>query len=799
MKGLLCKCMLLSMWLAVHMAYGATASVVSFTASEPDENGSVQLNWVVTGPSYAGGIRFNVAVSRSETNDLMASTIITGAYMDQRNSVRGSLVDTPPVAGKTYYYWLNCAPYNSSFYNNFAYLWLNGEYNRIHNSSPYGPVTVYIPAPLTLSVKSADWLEGSITFMCEGAGGGSAEHDYALSYYDEESSTWVDVEEAENTKGDNDGETCFVDKDYLLRLGGVSPVKYRVHDQNGRVSNECVTRNRHGILVGLSQWAYNSHLKTLPGVEDVDAAYERFSGDGGFLDIKKCVNGTATIQGVEAAFRAVAETIEKGDICLYYFSTHGGINQNGDAVLCLYNGDYTDKDLAKHIKSLDNGSGDVAKIGIISACHSGALYDNPYQTSSSASWYMAQGLAQCSVNMAWITAADAAASSFGLFDTFMFKYGWEDGWAGSGSSLSLLQLASYTKRQYDSLFSEIIFQGEQNSKEVQIENGPLLSKIIVEKSSTPNGGVPSVPSGFNASQGEFKNKIRLSWNPAANTDVYWIFHKYGSQSDFTGRLYGTRQNSYDIEIHNTGDDSDEYGDFMDTDPEFPLICVVKAVNGAGVTATQPFEAFGWVDSSWEIRFNPSYGIITGAWMGEELQQSTSGDVLVKKMSKGDILQVVDSGPNVEREGFTLVGWYDENGVRLLPGMLIYQETTFSARWTGMTQEWLNRHQTVSTAANGDIATAAAMPAANGRCTVGECYSLGVNPEDLNDDLRIVGFKKEDGKPVITLNHTTDGSGNSFLPCVKTFGKKTLLDVNWTDITDKDQSEYRFFKVRVDLR
>ena len=146
MKALLCKYILLSMWLAVHMTYGATASAVSFTASEPDENGSVQLAWVVTGPSYAGGIRFNVAVSRSETNDLMTSTIIAGAYMDQRNSVRGSLVDTPPIAGKTYYYWFNCAPYNSSYYNNFAYLWLNEEYDRIHNSSPYGPITVHIPA-----------------------------------------------------------------------------------------------------------------------------------------------------------------------------------------------------------------------------------------------------------------------------------------------------------------------------------------------------------------------------------------------------------------------------------------------------------------------------------------------------------------------------------------------------------------------------------------------------------------------------------------------------------------------------
>ena len=33
---------------------------------------------------------------------------------------------------------------------------------------------------------------------------------------------------------------------------------------------------------------------------------------------------------------------------------------------------------------------------------------------------------------------------------------------------------------------------------------------------------------------------------------------------------------------------------------------------------------------------------------------------------------------------------------------------------------------------------------------------------------------------------------------RTLGKKTLLDANWTDITDKDQSEYHFFRVTVDM-
>jgi hypothetical protein len=89
-------------------------------------------------------------------------------------------------------------------------------------------------------------------------------------------------------------------------------------------------------------------------------------------------------------------------------------------------------------------------------------------------------------------------------------------------------------------------------------------------------------------------------------------------------------------------------------------------------------------------------------------------------------------------------------------------------------------------------------AANGCRTVGECYALGIDPEDPADDFKIVDIKMEDGRAIITLNHTEDGSGNSFEDRIRTLGKKTLIDADWVDITDKDQSEYHFFKVSVEM-
>ena len=81
--------------------------------------------------------------------------------------------------------------------------------------------------------------------------------------------------------------------------------------------------------------------------------------------------------------------------------------------------------------------------------------------------------------------------------------------------------------------------------------------------------------------------------------------------------------------------------------------------------------------------------------------------------------------------------------------------------------------------------------------MGECYELGINPEDPEDDLKIASFEMKDGKPVITLNHTEDGSGNSFLSRVKTLGKADLSDEEWHEVPEEGNSEYRFFTISVD--
>ena len=91
-----------------------------------------------------------------------------------------------------------------------------------------------------------------------------------------------------------------------------------------------------------------------------------------------------------------------------------------------------------------------------------------------------------------------------------------------------------------------------------------------------------------------------------------------------------------------------------------------------------------------------------------------------------------------------------------------------------------------------------MTAACGTKTIEKCYALGIDPEDPDDDFKVTHFEMKDGKPVITLNHTEDGSGNSFLPRVKTLGKADLSDAEWREVPEEGDDTMRFFKVEVEM-
>lgn len=88
-------------------------------------------------------------------------------------------------------------------------------------------------------------------------------------------------------------------------------------------------------------------------------------------------------------------------------------------------------------------------------------------------------------------------------------------------------------------------------------------------------------------------------------------------------------------------------------------------------------------------------------------------------------------------------------------------------------------------------------AANGR-KVWECYLLGLDPEEADDDFRIASFEVVDGVPAFTFSHTRDGSGVSFEPRIRILGKARLDDAAWTEMPEGGYPALRFFKAEVAL-
>ena len=108
--------------------------------------------------------------------------------------------------------------------------------------------------------------------------------------------------------------------------------------------------------------------------------------------------------------------------------------------------------------------------------------------------------------------------------------------------------------------------------------------------------------------------------------------------------------------------------------------------------------------------------------------------------------------------------------------------------------WIDNYPALLAGHSGDYEAAANATAANGR-KVWACYVVGLDPTDPLDDFRITAFWMEGDVPKFEFNHTTDGSGNSFLPYVKPLGKAKLTD-GWRHVPDGGNPAFRFFAVEV---
>ena len=123
--------------------------------------------------------------------------------------------------------------------------------------------------------------------------------------------------------------------------------------------------------------------------------------------------------------------------------------------------------------------------------------------------------------------------------------------------------------------------------------------------------------------------------------------------------------------------------------------------------------------------------------------------------------------------------------------------TVDGKEVSVPMAWLLRHSDVFDVAEENALDALNAMAANGKRSVAECYVLGIDPEDEEDDFKITAFEIVNGEPVFTLSHTEDGSGVSFETRIRKLGKANLGD-DWAEVPAGGNPAFRFFKVCVEL-
>ena len=666
---------------------------------------------------------------------------------------------------------------------------------------------VWAAPALTLAAESADWSSGSISLRCTDADTSDRTHTYTLQYYDESTGTWKDVSSVQTVST----AASLTDTSFSSRLGGIPPVKYRVKDENGRASAGCTTRTKYGIFVAPGSYASNMvdgegrAIPPLPFMVDYANKFETLAlGLGQTMNIHTLTGATAKYDILDDKFKKVESTIKPGDICFLYFGTHGGVEINKtNPSLVLYDHFYTEQELARHVQTLNKvsehnpkGTG-VAVVGFVHACHSGGIAINGDGDGYCVPNAWCVNSALLSDSSAWVTATDDSKTiAFGrFFSEFLLAYGWEAGWAGdsSGGILSCKALADYTKEQVDALFYGIKMKNEYG-QEIEVRTGisdehHILRHIMMGHRGSHDGNRPVPTSPVIAVEGRSDSVIEITCDNVYNADAVVKFKKRGEGAYYEiwdGGLgsirNGKRSTISDLDVAGSGGDC-------------PYFYQIRIYNGAGVGKSNE-------DSAWRIH-NETLTIgfiydVPNANYGGWQWTSAYGRSLTGSGIWNAIGEKIDA---LDKRGYTLVGWFTERGgkgTKITQGTIVYSDKTYYGYWTPMTQTWLTDHPKVAAASSGDIATAAAMTAANGCRTVGECYALGINPEDPNNDLKIAEFKMVDGKPVIKLNHTEDGSGNSFADRVRTLGKEKLTDAEWKEVPESGNPNFHFFAIGVDM-
>ena len=670
----------------------------------------------------------------------------------------------------------------------------------------------------TVTPEFADWSVGSITLSAMGFTGNSLE-DISISYCNANIGgiVWLTPEDGEITKAwSADGKTLLVtDNKFSRRLDGVCPIKYRIVDKFGHAVDSPSTRSRHGIIVGLGK--YDPGFKAVceqNGIvvnelsqlrNEAELAFDILVNCGGGVNSEKpLVDSSARLVDISNAWKDLAQNkVAPGDVVFFVISTHGA--RSGKVV--AYDGYYTREAFQNDLEPFRAGKlSSVKVVAILMNCHSEKM------TSEEGDIAEEYG-SVCTPNIIYVTEAASEETGktmkeYSQFGEFFFNQGLKNRQADAQTSLQgldvdgtfgdrdgkrdgridLLECTKYAKE-----FA--IGRSDHDVTNVQYDpsKASIMADTILVADSAPVDAVVPLAAPAECKVSKDSNGLIVRWSnvegathyivnwvrAGENYDSHWAFlleNKWDTESAITFKTADMADAKYRQNYVPLGNDT-EY-----------LFWVV-AVNGAGKSLARLSDIERTFVAKKDVTYTVDF-FAPGA-------KSQPAPIYVSAGCQ------IGSLPTPERVGREFLGWISvEDNSELTPFTVITADARYRAHWSDLeytiTLDWLRGHPAAFSISGGDVSAASVLTAANGCRTVGECYELGIDPEDPNEDLKIAEFKMKDGKPEITLNHTKDGSGNSFEDRVKILGKAELSDAEWQEVPPEGNPAHRFFKVGVEM-
>ena len=396
----------------------------------------------------------------------------------------------------------------------------NGKWQGLIMEQVVQPVV----GPPELQVQSANPVEGTLTLAWDET---ATVEGVTYSVYRSANDTYSATDLVTNGLTG----TTWTDTAYWSAEPVLKPLNYWVVADGGgygeRASNRVETRRRFGVFVGVSDYDPvkfpEDEVARLPSCAAGATLFRDLAIQNGEVPATNAILLTTAeetkLASIRKAFQNMGAKMQPGDFAFGFISTHGGATDGG--CLLAYDDDYLGQDFMEDLAKVPN---DAALFFAIGACESESMFQGGWD------WAERSGFAaMCPANVAFASACNWQESAWGMageydeFETFLLKYGWQEGYADADGDrkLTIREAVQYAQEQ-------VRGPSEIYPSHVVPQIPAALSGLVLGSApQAPAAPLLQAPTGIGAAQGTDSEYVRIGWNAVPGATWYRIW-RYSS-------------------------------------------------------------------------------------------------------------------------------------------------------------------------------------------------------------------------------------------------------------------------------